>query len=191
MSDQITTMRVGAPAGPRYSPLARTLHWLTAGCIAIAVPLAFGMNNLPDGKLQDAFYANHESFGLLIWLVAVLRLITRAVSPPPAAVDTLTGFQLLASRITHTLMYGLIFLLPILGFVGIGLYPAGANFFGFDLPNPIPASWHSESNSDAVLTIHQFGAYALLAVVAVHIGAALYHRHVKNDGVMPRMLDIT
>jgi cytochrome b561 len=49
-----------------YSRAAILLHWATALCVLIAIPLAIAMNNLPEGPLQDTLFNYHKSFGQLM-----------------------------------------------------------------------------------------------------------------------------
>lgn len=170
-----------------YSTTAIILHWLTAICVILAIPMAIGMNNLPEGPLQDSLFNYHKSFGQLIWFIAVLRIVNRWVSGAPAPVSTLTSFELLASKIVHVLLYVLIFVVPVVGYLGTAAYPAPLTFFAWELPNLVPEAMRGEKTSGFFLETHQFLGITLAVVVCLHIAAALFHAVVKKDGVMARM----
>lgn len=170
-----------------YSPLAIMLHWLTALCILTAIPLAIGMSNLPEGKLQDTLFNYHKSFGQLIWFIAVLRVANRWVQGAPQPVATLTPFERMASGAVHHLLYAFILIVPIFGYLGTGAYPAPLTFFFFDMPNIVPDFLKNEKSSEWLLTIHRWLAITLTALVALHISGALFHRFVRKDAVFSRM----
>lgn len=153
----------------------------------IAIPLAIGMNNLPEGPLQDSLFNYHKSFGQLIWFIAVLRVINRLVAGAPAPVETLTAFERTASKSVHGLLYVLIVLVPILGYFGTGAYPAPLTFFFWELPNLVPESLKGEASSRLLLELHQKSGIAMAILVSLHIAAALYHQFVKGDAVLGRM----
>lgn len=170
-----------------YSRAAILLHWATALCVLIAIPLAIAMNNLPEGPLQDTLFNYHKSFGQLIWFIAVLRIANRWIDGAPVPVPTLTAFERQASHVVHILLYVLIFVLPILGYLGTGAYPAPLTFFFFDMPNIVPAFMKNEATSGNLLFAHKVAGITLTVLVSLHIAAALFHALIKKDGVLARM----
>lgn len=146
------------------------------------------MSNLPEGKLQDTLFNYHKSFGQLIWFIAVLRVANRWIAGAPGHVPTLTNFERMASDTVHRLLYALIIIVPIFGYLGTGAYPAPLTFFFFDMPNLVPGFLKNEKSSEWLLMTHRWLAISLSALVALHISAALYHRFVKKDGVLARMM---
>lgn len=153
-----------------------------------AIPLAFTMNNMPDGPLHDQIYNYHESFGLLIWIIAVLRVLTRLAEPSRPYAPPISAFEKAVSGIVHALIYLLIFAMPIAGYIGVGAYPANPFFFFGELPNYVPQSWRSEDISNLILRYHRYAGILLTVLVVLHISAALMHGIVKRDSVLSRML---
>ena len=181
--------QTGSPMSPlqAYAKPAILLHWLTAICVITAIPLAIGMSNLPEGPLQDTLFNYHKSFGQLVWFVAVLRVANRWMAGAPGPLDTLTSFERMASHLVHSLMYILIIVVPIFGYIGTGAYPAPLTFFFFEMPNILPSVLRGEKVSEFFLTGHKWLAITLGTLVVVHIGAAMFHAMVKRDGVLARM----
>jgi cytochrome b561 len=175
------------PAG--YTGTHKWIHWLTAIAVLVALPLGIIIGNAPEGSFssatQDTLYNAHRSFGMLVLALAVLRVISRARNgtPPPAA--SLTKFERIASVSAHHLLYILIFLVPLLGWLGTALFGAPITVFHlFTIPPGLPtnqplASW--------VFLLHQIGAILMTLIVAAHVAGAVKHAF-KRDGVFSRMM---
>jgi cytochrome b561 len=181
-----------APTEPveAYSPAARTFHWLTVVLVAIQVPvgiyMAYRGNVLEvwDG-LTNALYSMHKLGGIVIFLIVVLRLVNRLSGGVPADEPTLEPWQKVASHLNHWGLYLLLLATPIVGYVGVSLYPALDIFGLFSLPGVVAP------NEDAAATafnVHKLLAFALVALIGMHIAAALYHYLIRKDGVLGRML---
>lgn len=171
-----------SPSSDAYCPLARTLHWLTVLAIAIQLPIGVLMVNVKD--FPGFFYNFHKVFGLVILVLVIVRLGYRLVHGAPADEPTLTGFEKLASHLTHWSLYGLLLLVPFLGWLGISTYDA-REVFGFTIPS-IAAK--DEAFAERVFQWHKLGAIAMFLLAGMHVGAALMHFVIKKDGVMARML---
>jgi cytochrome b561 len=129
----------GVAADAVYSAAARHMHWVTAGAVLVMVPLGLAMTyrgntlNIWDG-LTDALYSTHKLLGFLVlWLVAG-RLTYRLLKGAPPDEPTLLWWQKAGSHLLHWLLYGLLLVVPLLGWIGISLYPSLKIFGLFDLP---------------------------------------------------------
>lgn len=180
-----------SPAVPAaYSAVARHLHWLTAGAVFIMIPLGFAMTyrgntlNIWDG-LTNALFSSHKLIGfLLLWLVAG-RLAYRLVHGAPPDEPTLLWWQKAASHLVHWLLYGLLLIVPMLGWIGVSLYPSLDVFGLFNLP---ALAKPDQALAEAVLNVHGNLAIVIALLVGAHIGAALFHHLFLKDGVLRRML---
>jgi len=129
----------------------------------------------------------HFSFGVLIFIVAIIRLYWRLTHGEPKPLDGLPPWQVQSARLVHWLLYLMIFALPIFGWLNASWRGMPVWFFGlFEAPALIPkhaAGWRWTGS------VHVFGAeYALLALVGLHVAAGLYHYFIRRDGVLQRML---
>jgi len=174
---------------PGYSRAARYFHWLTAGAVFLMVPLGFAMtyrgNTLDvwDG-LTDALYSTHKLIGfLLLWLVAG-RLIYRLRHGAPPDEPSLSRLERFGSHLVHWLLYGLLLVVPLLGWIGVSLYPSLTLFMMFDLP---ALAAPNEELAKAVLRVHGMLAIVTALLAAAHIAAALHHHVIRKDGVLRRM----
>lgn len=171
----------------RYTPVAMALHWLVAALlggqivVALILPLIF-----PAADDAGAFVPWHFAIGSTILILMLIRLAWRFTHPaPPPPADLPSPLQLLA-RLTHGLMYAILILLPILGWTAANAYGSSVYLLGF-IPLPSLVA-QNDALAKAVGALHELVAYALLAVIALHIAGALYHRLVKRDQVLARML---
>ena len=114
-----------------------------------------------------------------------MRLVYRLVAGAPASEPTLTPFERFASQATHWAMYGLLLGLPVLGWIGISMFPALSTFGGLTIPaltSPDP------DGAKQVLWVHGLFAYFIIGFIALHVSAALFHHFIKRDNVLRRML---
>lgn len=181
---------IDADAPPVYSAVARRLHWITAAAVLVMIPLGLGMAyrgntlNLWDG-LTNALYSSHKLIGFMVLWLSAGRLAYRLFHGAPPDEPTLEWWQKAGSHILHWALYGLLLAVPLLGWIGVSLYPSLTIFGLFDLP---ALARPSEGAAKRVLALHGWLAVALALAVAGHIGAALFHHVIRRDGVLRRML---
>ncbi len=185
---------------PVYSAGARKFHWLTVFLVAVQFPLGLYMtyrgsdmqyvNDAGETKtgLWDAttgfLYDAHKTIGVILLVLIAARLIYRFTKGAPASDKSLPPALVGVSHLTHWLMYTLLLAVPILGYIGISYYGA-LSPFGIPLP---AVTVKDQEMSKEVFEIHELLAFALVTLVAIHISAALYHKFVRKDRVVERML---
>jgi cytochrome b561 len=178
------------PEPRRYGVPARMLHWLMALLLAVQIPVGIVMSyrgnvlNLWNG-VTDFLYSAHKSIGFLLLILLLLRVLVRltAGAPPPA--PSLAPWQRRIAAANHAGLYLLLLIVPILGWLGVSLFPALDVFGAVSLP---PISPPDRAASDTVFTLHSITAFLLVALIALHVAAALHHHFIRRDGVMRRML---
>ncbi len=169
-----------------YTPVAILLHWVMAVLILLNLCVGFLMEtfaNPSPPRSKVLFY--HASIGILVLALALCRLAWRLTHQPPPLPESIPGPQRMAAHGLHWLLYLLILMQPISGYVHrmAGAHPV--SFFGlFNLP-----VWVGKNEALRLLTddIHDGGAIILAVLVAAHIAAALKHRFIDRDAVMQRM----
>lgn len=172
-----------------YARPARILHWLTAIGVFVMLPLGLAMTyrgktlDLWDG-LTEALYSAHKLGGFILLWLAAGRLIYRLLHGAPPDEPSLSGPQRLAAHLVHWALYGLLLFVPLLGWIGISLFPALGVFGLFDLP---ALAKPDEAAAGRVLGLHGTLAFVLAGLVGLHVAAALFHRFVLRDGVLGRM----
>src|SRR5215470_7476221 len=169
-----------------YSPPARWAHWIAAVLILITFIIGLTMLRIPQGAWQDSLFDWHRSVGATVLALAVLRLLWRLWHPAPELPSGMPIWMKASARANHWLLYLFMLVLPIIGWLGSSAFGAPVHIYWlFDLP-PLVAP--NRPLADVVLAIHSYGAFALAALVVLHVGAALYHLLVRRDGVFRRMV---
>ncbi len=177
----------GANARPEhYAAAAKWLHWLTALCIFIIIPVGIIMHEMKPGPLQNQLYDLHRSLGFVVLLLALMRIAVRLGQGAPPPYVGLTTFERIASTATHHLLYLLLFTMPIIGWLMTSAFGADINVFGlFKLPHLIGKDM---ALFKILQAMHKAGGIIMAVLVLLHIGGALMHTFVKRDIVLWRML---
>jgi cytochrome b561 len=173
-----------------YSGVARFFHWLSV--LVVFIMIGTGLVMVYRGKdlniwddLTNSLYATHKSLGLVLLALVALRLIYRLVHGAPADEPSLHFFHRFMSHVTHWSIYGLLIVLPLIGWYGVSLFPALNIFGGYSIP---ALASPDQALAKQVLWLHGLAAYLLILLVGMHIGAALYHHVIRGDNVLRRML---
>jgi cytochrome b561 len=167
-----------------YRPLAVLLHWLLALMMISLFAVGLWMSDLPLSPLKLKIYSYHKWAGITVFGLVALRLSYRLFNPPPAP-PHMPAWQLLVSKITHGVLYGLMFLIPLSGW----LYSSAAGYttvyFGvWALPDLVEKS---ESLKEILHETHEILNFTMIALVGLHAAAALKHQFIDKDGLLRRM----
>lgn len=174
----------------RYDPVAVTLHWVIALLIIAMIPLGFFMGDLPPTIKFDA-YTLHKSLGILVLAFSVFRVIWRFLNPPPALPVQMPAWEKLAARVSHWALYFLILALPLTGWLMVSAsrkYPT-IFFWSGEVPFlPLPEPMLNKDTAHMFNETHELLAFIAIALVGLHLSAALKHHFVDRDSVLVRMM---
>lgn len=169
-----------------WGSVAKVFHWGMAVLILVQVPLGIAAARwrLSPAKIELFFW--HKSLGVLLLVLIALRLLWRTANPAPALPAELPAWERAAARASHALLYLLLALLPLTGWV----VNSAANIpFRVFRVLPLPAiAGPDEALADAFARIHVGLVVALVVALIVHVAAALRHHFVRRDDVLERML---
>ncbi|WP_284178799.1 cytochrome b [Rhabdaerophilum sp. SD176] len=172
-----------------YSGGQKLLHWVIALMLLTLIPVGIYMVQRGAATNFDAvtnqLYTAHKTFGFLALLLIVLRIAVRIRKGAPAPEPGLARIQVIAAESTHGLLYLLMVLVPVLGWLGVSAYGATGLLGGFSLPSLLGKD---TVLGETILKYHGYAAIAMAGFIAMHVGAALFHRLVLKDGVLRRML---
>jgi len=176
----------------RYSLVQRLLHWLIVILVLALIVIGSllgrlgfdGVKDLVGVEMINQLYTYHKTFGILVLILMVLRLVLRRVLAFPAYQPPLHWFQRAASLTVHSLLYVALILMPVLGWLATaaGGYPV--QFFGATLPGLIGKD---EALSETLFQYHAWVGWTILTLIVVHVAAAVYHWKIRRDGVMQRI----
>lgn len=181
-------MSATAQQSARYTRLAAWLHWIVAALIIVNLLIANLVDFLPDPQ-QDPVWNVHKSVGLTVLGLAVLRLLWRIANPPPALPAGISRLERIASQISHGALYAVMLALPISGYLEESTYKdtIASGLFYFGLVKVPLMTAIDQANNDALGDLHTWLGYALYALFALHLAAALKHQLVDRQKLLQRM----
>lgn len=167
-----------------YTRTAKTFHWTLA--LLVILMLAAGLvmvRDVPEG-LGDVLFAFHKNMGLIVLVLMLVRLVYRLFHPAPPLPPFVPRWQAGIAVLTHWLLYATVIVMGTSGYIRVtaGGYPLElADALG------LPRVAKNEALGDRAEAIHAATHYVLIALVLLHVAAALRHA-LRRDGVFRRML---
>jgi cytochrome b561 len=175
-----------SPSDERYTTTSIALHWLIA--VAVVIQFAWGwvmqeIPKQPPGLRADAFNL-HKSIGLALLALTLVRLAWRIAHRPPD-LPAIPAWQRRAAHANHALLYGLLIVLPLSGYLGSVFSGYPVRFFGIVLP-----AWgaKSEAVKNVMSAAHAVLAWLVAAAVLLHVAAVVEHTLRRRDALLRRML---
>jgi len=168
-----------------YNAIAKWLHWLVAVLVIGLIIIGLLLDSFPEGAAQNTAYDLHKSFGFVLLVLMVLRIANRVIAGAPPPAPGLERWHIAASHAVHYTLYALLIAQPIVGWLGNSAFGAPINLFWIAQLPPIIAK--DEALADRLFGLHEVLGYAIAALAAVHVAAALYHYLIRKDGVLQRM----
>ncbi len=169
-----------------YTTTAKSLHWLIVALLIVQFTVAWTMPHIGRNTPVTTLISLHFTIGVVILAVAIVRLAWRVTHGEPASEAGVPTWQTTSARIVHWLLYALLFVLPLLGWINASYRGMPIIMFGLELPHLVAAraaGWGWTGDVHSLLA-----NYLLLGLVGLHVLAALYHYFLRRDGVLQRML---
>ena len=173
-------------AHKKHHPLTIALHWGTVLCIVIAVGSILFRDALGDKFWRILLLEVHRQCGLLIMLAVAARLYVRQRHGMANHMKGMPPLLQWAAKAAHWMLYAALVALPLLGWAATNAHNVGVRLFGL-----IPLPWITVVDSewaDTLTDYHSLGAWILLGMVVMHVGAALFHHFIRRDAVLWAML---
>ena len=170
-----------------YGIVAILLHWL----MALVIFGMFGVGlYMVDLGYYDPLYKTlpeiHKGVGILLALVYLFRIYWRLSNPRPGPVAGTTALEERVAAWVHRLFYLLIAAIVISGYLISTADGKPIDVFGlFSVPATLTGLPEQEDRAGLV---HEYLAYGLIGLVALHAAAALKHHFVNGDSTLRRML---
>lgn len=171
----------------RWGGVSQSLHWLIVLLLLAVAVIGLVMGELPRSPKYFWVYTAHKSIGITIFALMLLRLGWRLYAGAPAPVPGTPPWQARIASATHWTLYAVAIAMPLSGWLydsASGLRPF--RWFGLvEMPKLVgPHEWIA----DRALTAHELLFLLLVALVALHAGAAFYHHLFRRDATLQRML---
>jgi len=169
----------------KYNSAAIMIHWLMAIMIITMIVLGLYMTGLEKGSDERSwFFALHKSIGLTLALLAIIRLGWKLCSTTPALPDYVAPRQRIMATATHHLLYLMMFIQPVSGYISSSFSGYKTKFWGIPLPH-----WGSKQPelNELFTEIHEISAFCLIALLVLHIAGVIYHLRKKESELFRRM----
>lgn len=170
----------------RYGKVTQTLHWLTAILVLVAFTYGLGGSEarvyLPA---RDFDRQLHESLGLCVFALAILRVLWKMMDTPPQP-EVLPRWMEIASKSTQGVLYLLLFAVPLSAVAGAWLEGHPLTLLGGVEVAPMLGLSHDLGVT--ISEIHTLLGDAILWVAGLHAAAAIFHHVALKDGVLVSML---
>jgi len=178
MSAKMTTERT------QFNGLMRLLHWLMAAMVLTMLGIGVAMvASLGDYHLLVSI---HRPLGIAILIAVVIRLVTRLSSTLPPFPATMSQQERKAAHASEMLLYGLLFVEPLVGWgmLSAARYP----IVMFGSLHLFPILPHSVMLYAILRETHTILAYLFFLAFLAHFGAILFHTLIVRDGMLGRMV---
>lgn len=179
----------------RYSQVAIGLHWAIALLIVFNLALGFFMEGFA-APVRRTVVGLHISSGMTVLALSVARVVWRLMHRPPPLPPHLASWEHYAATAVHALLYAGMLAMPLTGWMFVSAHPpgplAGVHVWGVVTVPPITPIAQLEAAvqkqfHDEWVHIHSLGAWIMIALLALHVGAAIKHQFVDKFDELSRM----
>ncbi len=169
----------------RYNPISVAFHWLMAAIIVVTWSIAIVVSDMPLSPARITGYSWHKWLGVTVFFLVILRLVWRATHPAPQLEIKMPVWQERAMQLTHFALYLLMMVIPLVGWLMSSAKGYTVNYFGlFELPDLLSKD---KALGHQLKDLHEYLADILVALVCLHVLAALKHQFIDKDGLLSRM----
>ena len=167
----------------QFAASSRVLHWMMA--VMVLTMLCIGVAMVVSLANYHVLLAIHRPLGIAILILVVVRFVNRLLNPPPPFPATMSHMEGLMATASEFAMYGLMFVLPLVGWGmrSAARYPI-VLFGSVHLPFILP---HDVMLYALLRTTHTVLAYLFFLTFIAHFGAILFHTLIVRDGLLKRM----
>jgi cytochrome b561 len=173
----------------QWGLVSQGLHWSSAALVAFLLIHGLWMTQLATGVDRLASYATHASAGYFLLGLVMVRIVWRSQHAVPAHPADAPAWERRAARASHVALYCMLLGDAYVGWALAGTLSPQLDRTLFDLVRvpPITRSGNHDLH-DALVIAHEMLAWTLVALITLHVAAAIYHWKIRRDDVMRRMI---
>ena len=171
----------------RYGRVSRFLHWTIAILFISLIPIGIFSSMIPEEtSYRNAYYVVHKTIGVTVFLLVIVRLVWNKISKRPALDNTLTSTEKKLAHRAHNILYFMLLVIPVTGFMMTSYHGYGTFFFFWELP-PL---WEQSNVYQIWGGFHKYLLpYVVYIILGAHVLGALKHQFVdKHDSAFKRMV---
>ncbi|HYD17089.1 MAG TPA: cytochrome b [Patescibacteria group bacterium] len=170
----------------KFGVVTKGFHWLTALLVVTLLCVGLYMVRAEKNASLIQLYGLHKSFGVTVLTLTFFRMLWHVYTRKPAIVTGLPKWEQWAAHTGHFFLYICLFGMPLSGWLMSSAFGRTVSFFGlFSLPDLIG---QDQARGAQLAALHEYLAYALIGMIAIHVGAALRHHFFIKDATLKRML---
>ena len=171
----------------RFGTVSRTFHWVMAIVLVCLWGVGFSLANhfVPQESRKDMMNM-HKSIGVIILLIAILRLMWRFANRKSPSHESYSKFSRVMSKLNNALFYALMFIFPLSGIVMSVAGGRGLSVFGWALINT--SVQPNKELGKLAWQIHGICGKLFIACFVLHILGVLYHQFILKDNILKKML---
>ena len=170
----------------KYPLSIRILHWLMAIIIICLLAVGLIMSDMPKtDPLRGTLYSLHKSFGVTILMLFVLRLALRLKLGKPPLPDSIPRSERILAELGHWALYGFMVAMPVSGYLMSTSYGLPVKWFSLALPKLVGID---KDRGMLASDFHTYAAYALIALLVLHVSAVLLHYVKHRTNLLRRMV---
>lgn len=175
----------------KYDRVQIILHWLIAAIILVMIALGLYMVELPkqselppgEESVRAFYFLMHKSLGITAALLILIRIIWRLTHKAPALPNTISKWQQRAAGTVQGLLYTAMIGMPLTGYFQSMYSKYDTKFWGIVLPRVAEAD---DAMRDKFSEIHEILAFIFIAIILLHIAAAIKH-YFEGSSISKRM----
>lgn len=169
-----------------YGSISKILHWIIGLLIVIMVSGSFFLDDITDKDLRHSIINLHKLIGIAILLLMIIRIVWAFYNIKPSLPNSVRHWQKIAARSIHILFYIVLIAMPLSGWI-MSMAAGHIPHLG-SLQLPLPWIPKNKVLDDTFFTVHQYLAWVIIALITLHILAAIKHALINRDGVLQKML---
>ena len=167
-----------------YAKSQKIIHWLMAFLIMLDLNIAqkFGGEMELWDRLESRI--DHATAGLIVTLLFILRLCLRYRYGAPSLPSSMPKWQVLGAKAGHYGLYFLMGSLIITGIISASVASDPITVFG---SVDLAFATHNADFFIFVRDVHEYCTKGIIALIAIHILAAVFHHFIVKDDITSNM----
>jgi len=179
-----------------YNKIAVWLHWSIGGLIIALLIVGFLMGNIPKENVSTRVLVMnwHKTLGLLVLVLSIARLFWKFTHKAPAPLPGLKSWEKMLAKALHSLFYVFMIGMPLVGWaiISTSRFPSFLfNWTKVRIPElPFWSGMEKVAKHDlheVFEETHELMAFAAIALILLHVLAALKHHKAGKD-ILVRMM---
>jgi cytochrome b561 len=167
-----------------YGLITKILHWVVGFMIISMIIVGFVMQNIENTADKAQIYNLHKATGMVVLILVSIRLVWRLVNITVIMSDNSPKWQHILAIMNINMLYILMFLMPISGFLASIFSGRNIDIYGLFA---IKSYGYNPFFADVFNQTHSFSAFVLCCLIIIHLLAVIYNNVINKNDVFSRM----